>query len=117
MLDQLIHEANQVITQRKLRHYLPSVDGANTWTVNGACITARRVARCGIPADAACWRFLVENPDGGWSFTARAVFRNGTLMPPLATHVAVERYFADDENLIPDAAAACVAVNRWLHSL
>lgn len=114
MQNQSIHDANQLITQRFICNYLPPQDGINTWTHEGACITARRVARYGIPADAACWRYLVEHPAQGWSFAVRATWRDGKLMSPLATFTVIESYYPDKVDLVPDEDAVAVAVNDWL---
>src|SRR3954451_18560955 len=118
MTDQSVHDANQLTSQRLLSHYLPSPDGDNVWTHEGACISSRRVAnRYGVPPDATTWRYRIEHPEFGWSYNIRAVWRCGKLMPPLATHVVVEDYFNDDETQLPDEASAVMAINEWLCSL
>ena len=118
MTDQSIYDANQLTSQRLLSHYLPSTDGDNVWTHERACISTRRVAnRCGIPPDATTWRYRVEHPDFGWSYSIRAVWRCCELMPPLATHVVIEGYFNDDETQLPTEDSAVLAVNDWLCSL
>lgn len=114
---QIIQDANQLTSQRLISQYLPSADGDNVWTHEGTCLSARRVAnRCGLPADAATWRYLLENPEFGWSYAVRAVWRDGSLMPPLATHVVVENYFNDDEAQLPTEESAVAAVNDWLRT-
>jgi hypothetical protein len=118
MTDQIIRDANQLTSQRLISHYLPSPEGKNVWTHEEACISAHRVAnRYGVPPDAMTWRYVVQHPEFGWSFTVRAVWRCGKLMPPLATHVVVESYYNDDEAQLPDEASAVAAINEWLCSL
>ncbi len=38
-------------------------------------------------------------------------------MQPMATHTCIERYWADDTNLIADEDAARVAFNEWGQSV
>lgn len=109
---EIVHDANQLTSQRLINQYLPSTDGANVWTHEGTCISAGRIPnRYGVPPDATSWRYLIEHPEQGWSYAVRAVWRGGFLMPPLAVHVVIESYFDEDED------AACLAVNEWLRSL
>lgn len=117
LFDQLIHEGNQCTTRWLLNQYLPELEGSNVWSRDGACITTRRATRTGVPLDAACWRVVIEHPEQGWSYAVRAVWRGGRLMSPVATHCVIEAYFADDEGLVVDPQAACMAVNEWLLSL
>jgi nickel-dependent lactate racemase len=112
-----VHEANQITTRKFIRNYLPNEDERNTWTVEGACITARRFARSGIPADATCWRYLIEHTDGGWSYSFRAVWRDGSFMQPNATHAVIENYYVDDESLVADKDTVILTVNEWLHTV
>ena len=100
-----------------LHHYLPSDAINNTWTIQGACVTARRIARFGIPSDAVCWRYLIESPEGGWSYSFRAVWRAGSYMQPTATYAVIENYYADDTDLVADQEAAVLAVNDWLQGV
>jgi hypothetical protein len=118
MTDQIIRDANELTSQRLISHYLPSPEGHNAWTHEGACLSARRVAnRSGVPPDATSWRYLVQHPDQGWSYAARTVWREGSLMRPLAVHTVIECYTADDETIVPTEEAAVLAVNDWLCSL
>lgn len=118
MTTQITRDANQLTSQRLISQYLPSPDSDNIWPHDGACLSARRVPnRYGVPPDATTWRYLVEHPQFGWSYAIRAVWRCGKLMSPLATHVAVESYFNDDDAQLPTEASVVIAVNEWLCSL
>ena len=68
------HDANQISTQRLLQQYLPTGD-TNVWSLEDACISAKRIARYGISADASCWRYTIEAPELGWTVEVRAVWR------------------------------------------
>lgn len=114
MTDVYLLDANQITAQRFVRHYLPSDERRNVWTVEGACVSARRTARYGLPADAECWRYLIEHPEAGWSFAMRVVWRDGGLMCPLATHVVIETYYIDDESKLGGISAAHKGVQEWL---
>jgi hypothetical protein len=108
---------NHLITSRLLAHYLAAPD-ETVWTVEeDACVQGRTVAnRYGVPADAITRRYIIEHVTQGWTFTARAVWRNGRLMEPLAVHVAVEGYY-DDNDALGGPAGARSAANAWLRSL
>jgi hypothetical protein len=87
-------------------------------TPKGACISARSVARrYGVPPDATCWRYLIEHPELGWSFAVRAVWRDGKLMPPVATHTVIESYYAENDERYVQTEDVAVAVNEWLAGL
>lgn len=114
----IIIEANQLTSQRLIQQYLPTVDGNNVWTDGDACISARPIPnRYGVPPDARSWRYLIQHPEQGWSYAVRAVWRNDSLMRPLAVHVVIENYFVDDETVLADEDAASLAANEWLCSL
>lgn len=114
----VIETANNLILQRLVRFYLSPEEEGHVFTIEGACVTRRQMGnRYGVPADATSWRFTVENPEYGWSFTARAVWRDGKLMSPTATHTVIEEYYADDTNLVADEDAARLMVNDWLQSV
>lgn len=108
---------NILITARLITHYL-SNSSASVWTVEeDACVMARTVGnRYGVPADATTRRYIIEHVLEGWTFTARAVWRNGKLMEPLAVHVAIEGYY-DNNDCLGGAAGARSAANEWLRSL
>lgn len=108
---------NNLITSRLIAHYL-SCPSTSVWTVEeDACVVGRTIAnRYGVPADAVTRRYVIEHVSEGWTYTARAVWRNGRLMEPLAVHVAIEGYFDTDDSL-GGAAGARSAANTWLRSL
>jgi hypothetical protein len=117
-MNTVIETANSIAVQRIVRRYLSPGRGNQTRTVEGACITSRRIgSRYGIPSDATSWRIIIEHPEQGWSVTARTVWRDGRLMEPMATHTAIERYWADNTDLIADENAACLAFNDWIGSV
>ncbi|MBB4041813.1 hypothetical protein GGR34_003494 [Microvirga flocculans] len=117
-MNTVIEAANSLAVQRILRRYLSPERGNEVRTVEGACITSRRTwSRYGVPADATCWRVIIEHPELGWSVTARAVWRDGRLMEPVATHTTIEKYWADNTQLIDDEDAACLAFNDWAQSV
>jgi hypothetical protein len=117
-LNTIIEAANGLAVQRIIRRYLSPKRGNEVCTVEGACITSRRTwSRYGIPADATSWHVVIEHPEQGWSVTARAVWRDGALMQPAATHTVIEGYWVDDIDLIADEDAACLAFNDWAQSV
>jgi hypothetical protein len=104
-------ESHLIITAA-LRRYLS--DQTGIWTIEDACVSGRVVSnRTSVPPDAITVRYLVEHPDQGWSLAARAVWRSGKLMQPVAVHVVIERYWSEDDDL----EAARVKANGWLRSL
>lgn len=114
----LIEAANQLVIQRIVHRYLVHKQENHVSTIEGACVTTRRVwNRYGIPADAVCWRHLFEHPTYGWSFAVRSVVRDGRLHEPVAVHTLITDYYADDADLIADENAACLAVNEWMQTV
>lgn len=108
-----LNDANHIAIQRLARNYLAPNERL-MWPFEGACITAKPTwNRCGVPADAESYRYLVEHPDQGWSFAFRAVWRSGDLMKP-AVHVAVEGIYDDDDH---GEQAVLALINEWLRSL
>jgi hypothetical protein len=118
MNKEVLEAANALIVQRLIQTYLPPDQEESVCTVEGACIARHRTwKRYGVPADATSWNYVIEHPDEGWSVTVRSVWRDGKLMEPTATHTCIERYWADDTDLIADEDAACVAFNEWAQSV
>ncbi len=118
MTKEVLEAANALIVQRLIQTYLPADQEESICTVEDVCITRQRMwRRYGVPADASSFRYILEHPGQGWSVTVRAVWRNGTLMQPVATHTRIERYWADNADLIADEDAACVAFNNWGRSV
>lgn len=103
-MHEIVGTANDAAFQRMLvREQLRSERGRSTWRVGEASVVAEPTRhRTGIPADAVCLRYLVEHPEEGWTFSARAVWRMGQLFKPWGTHVRIERYW--DE--MPSGTAA-----------
>lgn len=117
-MNTVIDAANAIAVQRIVLRYLAPEHGNQVCTIEGACITSRRTwSRCGVPADASSWHIVIEHPGAGWSVTVRAVWRDGRLMEPVATHCAIEKYWVDDADLIADEDAAKIAVNEWLQTV
>lgn len=100
--------ANQIAVQKLIREYLvPPFEG---YTEAGVSICAvRSWNRSGVPRDAATW--LYEFSSNGWEMVVRAVFHEGKLLEPMATHCTIELYDGTDID------AACLAANQWLKSL
>ena len=96
-------------TTRMLTSYLSPLSGG-PWTVQGACITARSVRGCGVPADATAMRLLIEEPDAGWTVAVEVVQRGGKLW-----RLAIETYYDDHDALGHDGVQAAYA--DWLGAL
>ncbi|MBX7132914.1 MAG: hypothetical protein K1X67_09585 [Fimbriimonadaceae bacterium] len=113
-----IELANAVALQRFIYRYLAPVDDFTEWTLFGASIYARPIAkRYGVPLDAVACRYIVDNVDEGWSCSARTVWLGGMLLEPKAVHTCIDAYFVDNADLIPDEGAAKAAANRWFRAL
>ena len=110
-----LDDANQVTVQRLIQKYLSPQSGVVS-TIWDACVTAQRIGnRHGVPADAATYRYEFTHPELGFAFSARAVWRLGRLMQPMAVHTVIEDY-EDTGGHGSDAAVRFVA-NDWLQSL
>lgn len=108
--------ANAVMVQHVARAYLAPARAASGRTIEGARITTKKVAnRASVPADAITLSHLVEHSELGFSFRFRAVWHEGRLLTPTATHVAIEREW-DDANL-GSPAAVSAAINEWLQAV
>ena len=109
-----IETANTAMV-RKLIKYLGEPD-RDVWTVDNACVTIEEIPRrYGVPRDARAVRYNFLDPDGGWSFDVRAVWRRSDLMQP-TTHVVIEDYTSIDEKHL-DETRTKREVNEWLRSL
>ena len=114
----ILEAANALIVQRLIQIYLPADQEDSVCTVEDVCITRQHMwKRYGVPADATSFRYILEHPGQGWSVTVRSVWRNGNLMQPVATHTRIERYWADDADLIANEDVARVAFNEWGQSV
>lgn len=116
MITNPVDDANRVIFHHIARRYLfpgcPSVQ-----TIDCACVMARRVAnRSGILPDATTMYYEITHPDLKFVLTARAVWRCGALMAPLATHAIILDYEdLDDAHGSVDAVKE--AVNDWMQGV
>lgn len=112
-----IDDANRVALHHLIRQYLPLGSGESfNASVEGASVEGKPVGRrYGIPADATAWRIIIEHPEQEWTVTARAVWRDGDLLSPTATHAVFERYYDDAERYGSEDAVR-VAVNEWFQS-
>ncbi len=108
---------NNVMAARMIARYL-SDNNKLVWTVEeDVCVQGRTVAnRYGVPADAFTRRYTIDHVEEGWTFTARAVWRNGKLMKPLAVHIVVESY-NDANDVLGGTIGVRSAANAWLRSL
>lgn len=110
-----LDEANQLTVQNFIRRYL-SPEGESVRSFEGACVTVERVGnRYGVPRDAATYLYEFKHPELGFAFTARAAFRCGDLMAPLAVHTTILDY--EDQGGHGGDHAVRLAVNDWLQSL
>jgi hypothetical protein len=111
--------ANETTIRDFLSGYLPTEYGSNVWHHDGVCISAKKVARRnGVPPDADAWHYTIEEPEvSGWRVGVRAVWRQGHLMHPLTTHVAVEEYESVDGFAFASTEAIVAAANEWLQTL
>ncbi|WP_114943210.1 hypothetical protein [Microvirga calopogonii] len=113
-----IEAANNLIIQKLAHEYLAPDNDQRDWNVEGAYISARHVGnRYGVPSAATTYRYVIEHAAQGWSLAFRAVWLNGNLMQPWATHVVIETYYADDTNLVADTAQAMTAASDWLQAV
>ncbi|QIJ74612.1 hypothetical protein GU700_08490 [Methylobacterium sp. NI91] len=110
-----LDEANQITVQNLIREYLSPEVGASR-TVEGAFVEIQRVGnRFGVPRDAITILYEITHPELEFGLTARAVWRDGTLMSPLAVHCIVLDYESHGAHG-SDYALRCAA-NDWLQSL
>jgi hypothetical protein len=111
-----IEDGNRVALHHLIRHYLPMDGESFVVTVRGACVEGRQVGRrYGIPADAQAWHIIIEHPEYEWTATARAVWRDGDLFAPMATHTVFEDY-CDDTERYGGEDGVRVEVNEWFRS-
>lgn len=111
-----IDDGNRIALHYLIRTYLPMGGDSFKTTVEGACIEGRRAGRrYGVPADAQAWRIIITHPEFEWSATARAVWRDGDLFQPTATHTVFEDYYDDNDRYGSDDAVR-LAINEWVQS-
>jgi hypothetical protein len=112
-----LDDADRLVLYRLLEYLAPKKDGQRVWTLEHACIEAHETwNRFGIPADSTSWRISISYPDAAWTVTLRMVWRDGGLLRPLATHVALEKVF-DDEEQHGGPAGVVALFGEWLRSL
>jgi hypothetical protein len=107
--------ANCVGSQR-LVAYLQEPGETLRWTVDGDGEAGPRVVievrkggnRTGVPKSAKTWRYTITGPT--WEVQVRAVWVDGQLMTPLATHCRVTK-------VVPNNQEARRDYNAWLQSL
>lgn len=111
-----ISEANSLMVQRLAQSYLSPKLLQSVRTIEGGSISTRHVSnRANVPDDAITLSHLVEHPEQGFSFRFRAVWREGQLLRPTATHVVIEQEWDDAEHGSPAAVSA--AINDWLQAV
>lgn len=86
-----IDDAERLVIYRLLSRIDPIKNERLVWTVEQACVTAKKTAnRYGVPADATTWIYEIHYPYApAWTASVRAVWRGNELHRPLSTHVEV----------------------------
>ena len=112
----VINEANSYMVQRLAQLYLSPKLPQSVRTIEGGSISTKHIPnRTNVPADAITLSHLVEHPEQGFSFRFRAVWREGQLLRPAATHVVIEQEW--DEVGHGNPAAVSAAINDWLQAV
>lgn len=84
-------------------------------TLAGVEITAQRIPnRFGVPTDAET--FAIRLSSGSWAVKARAVWRDGKLLAPVAVHAPILSYVGAREGAGHGSDEAACRVNKWLRS-
>ena len=110
-----LDEACQLTFRILIPRYL-SPEGEPVRTFEGACVVIERIGnRYGVPRDAVSYLYEIEHPELGFAFTARAVWRCGDLMAPLAVHTTILDF--EDRGGHGSEHAVKLAANEWLRSL
>jgi len=109
-----IRNANALMVQHFALSYLSPAAPAST--IEGASISTRRIGnRTSVPSNAVTLSHLVEHPELGFSFRFRAVWQDGKLLRPTATHVVIEQEWNEGDHGSPAAVSA--AINDWLQAV
>ena len=113
-----IYQANNSMIYDLIVQYLPRRCYKNEWVHEDVLISARGpFERTGIPTDAECWHYIIQEPELGWCIVVRASWdRHGKLLQPLATHVVIEDYSAVEGFLFASDNDVVYAVNCWLRT-
>lgn len=84
-------------------------------TLAGVEITAKRIPnRFGVPADAET--FAIRLSSGSWTVNARAVWKDGKLLAPVAVHAPILSYDGAQAGAGHGPDEAARRVNEWLRS-
>ncbi len=84
-------------------------------TLAGVEITAQRIPnRFGVPTEAET--FAIRLSGGSWTVTARAVWKDGKLLSPVAVHAPILSYDGTQEDAEHGLDEAARRVNEWLRS-
>ncbi|WP_455976686.1 hypothetical protein [Methylorubrum populi] len=111
-----INEANSLMLQQFALHYLLSAADEAPLLVEGASVEPRRVSnRTNVPAASVSMTYIIEHPELGFGFRFRAVWFDGALLPPSATHVVIEREWDNTDSRTP--ASTSEAINDWLQAV
>jgi hypothetical protein len=111
-----ISAANSLMVQRLAQSYLSPKLFRPVRTIEGGSISTRQISnRLNVPAAAITLSHLVEHPEQGFSFRFRAVWHEGQLLRPTATHVVMEQEWDDAQHGSPAAVSA--AINDWLQAV
>ena len=113
-----MYQANNSMIHDIIDQYLPRRLHRNKWVHGDVLIAAKGpFERTGIPADAECWHYIIQEPELGWCVVVRAVWDGtGKLLKPLATHTVIEDYSAVEGFLFASDADIVYAVNCWLRT-
>lgn len=110
----IIHDANEISIQRLLSKYLSDAPRYATATYSGVTIIIEPSRhRTGIPRDALCTRYMITHLDEEWSIVVRAVWQDGKLYAPAATHTRIEDYSDLRARYGTDEQGVATAVNAW----
>ncbi|GJD42015.1 hypothetical protein [Methylobacterium bullatum] len=111
----IFHDANEISIQRLLAKYLSDAPRHASALYSGATIFIEPSRhRTGIPPDAICQRYMITHVGEEWSIVVRAVWRDGELYRPTATHTRIEEYTDLRSRYGTDEQSVATAVNAWL---
>lgn len=111
----IIHDANEISIQRLLSKYLSEAPRYATAKYSGTKIFIEPSRhRTGIPKDAVCARYMITHLEEEWSIVVRAVWHDGQLFAPAATHTRIEDYTDLRARYGTDEQGVATVVNAWL---
>ena len=115
MNNTIIHTANEISIQRLLLKYLSDAPQYAAATYSGTTIFVEPSRhRTGVPKDAVCARYMITHLEEEWSIVVRAVWQDGHLFAPAATHTRIEDYTDLRARYGTDEQGVATAVNAWL---